>query len=87
MATLTVTNGAAAAAAAEQSTERLTRREAEILTLVAQGLTNREMANRLFVSRRAVDFHLESIYSKLGVSHRLMAVREAERLGLLVWAV
>jgi DNA-binding CsgD family transcriptional regulator/sugar lactone lactonase YvrE len=48
----------------------LTRREREIAALVAEGLTNREIAQRLFISERTADGHLEHIREKLGVSSR-----------------
>jgi DNA-binding CsgD family transcriptional regulator len=48
----------------------LTRRELEIVTLAARGLTNREIAERLVVSVRTVDNHLHNAYAKLGVEHR-----------------
>ncbi len=48
----------------------LTRREREIASLVAEGLTNREIAQRLFISERTADGHLEHIREKLGVSSR-----------------
>lgn len=49
----------------------LTRREREVAELVAQGLSNREIAERLFLSIRTVDSHLEHIYKKLGLSSRV----------------
>jgi DNA-binding CsgD family transcriptional regulator/sugar lactone lactonase YvrE len=49
---------------------RLTRRELEVADLVAQGLTNREIAQRLFISERTADGHLEHIRDKLGVGTR-----------------
>jgi non-specific serine/threonine protein kinase len=49
---------------------RLTRRQQEISVLVAQGLTNREIGRRLFISERTADGHLEQIRNKLGVSSR-----------------
>ncbi len=49
---------------------RLTRRELEVANLVAQGLTNREIAQRLFISERTADGHLEHIRDKLGVGTR-----------------
>jgi ATP/maltotriose-dependent transcriptional regulator MalT len=55
----------------------LTGREVEVLRLVAAGLTNAQVAERLFVSRRTVDQHLRSIYTKLGVSSRAAATRFA----------
>src|SRR5215470_8692406 len=48
----------------------LTRRELEVAALVAEGLTNRQIADRLFISERTADSHLEQIRQKLGVSTR-----------------
>lgn len=55
----------------------LTPREAEVLRLVAAGLTDAEVAARLVRSRRTVHHHLRSIYAKLGVSTRSAATRFA----------
>ena len=52
------------------STERLTRREREVATLAAAGASSREIAERLFLSVRTVDNHLQNAYSKLGVTRR-----------------
>jgi DNA-binding CsgD family transcriptional regulator len=49
----------------------LTAREREVAGLVAKGLTNKDIASRLFVSKRTVDAHLEHILGKLGYSSRL----------------
>lgn len=57
-------------------------REAEVLVLLAEGLSNAELATRLVVSQRTVDAHLRSIYHKLGVSSRTAAVHEVGRLGM-----
>jgi DNA-binding CsgD family transcriptional regulator len=54
--------------------DRLTAREAEILELVAAGLTNAAIADRLWVSPGTVKKHLENVYAKLGVAHRAAAV-------------
>jgi DNA-binding NarL/FixJ family response regulator len=61
----------------------LTRRESEVLTIAAEGLTAREMAERLGVSERTITTHLGRIYGKLGVGSRLAAVRLAVRSGLV----
>jgi predicted ATPase/DNA-binding CsgD family transcriptional regulator len=55
----------------------LTSREIEILRLVAQGLTNVQVADKLVISRHTVHTHLSSIYGKLGVTSRMAAVRYA----------
>jgi predicted ATPase/class 3 adenylate cyclase/DNA-binding CsgD family transcriptional regulator len=55
----------------------LTAREVEVLRVVAQGLTNEQVAERLVISPRTVDTHLTSIYGKIGVSSRSAATRYA----------
>lgn len=55
----------------------LTAREVEVLRVVAQGLTNEQVAERLVISPRTVDTHLTSIYGKIGVSSRVAATRYA----------
>jgi DNA-binding CsgD family transcriptional regulator len=60
----------------------LTARESEILTLVAEGLRNAEIAQRLFVSRRTVDHHVSAILRKLGAESRGEAVAKAAMLDL-----
>ena len=59
---------AGAAGAADAGTAGLTNREWEIAGLVAEGLSNREIAGRLVISKRTVDAHIEHIYGKIGVS-------------------
>jgi ATP/maltotriose-dependent transcriptional regulator MalT len=61
----------------------LTPREAEILTLVARGLRNAEIADELYVSRKTVEHHVSAILDKLGVSTRIAAAARAHELGLL----
>ncbi|HUG13863.1 MAG TPA: LuxR C-terminal-related transcriptional regulator [Thermomicrobiales bacterium] len=60
----------------------LTPRELDVLRLVATGLTDAEVAEQLFLSRRTVSSHLTSIYTKLGVSSRAAATRYAVNNGL-----
>jgi non-specific serine/threonine protein kinase len=60
----------------------LTPREAEVLRLVAQGLTNAEIADRLYLSPKTISSHLVRIYGKLGVSSRAAATRAGIELGL-----
>src|SRR5215212_8191949 len=61
----------------------LSEREAEVLSLAAEGLTNPQIARRLYLSPRTVGQHLRAVYRKLGVSSRAAAVREASGRGLL----
>jgi DNA-binding CsgD family transcriptional regulator len=61
----------------------LTRREREVLGLVAEGLTNREIATRLFVTEKTAGAHVSAILAKLRVRSRLEAATTAQRLGLL----
>jgi DNA-binding NarL/FixJ family response regulator len=61
----------------------LTPRERRILELVAQGLSNRDMAESLSISRLTVECHTKNIYRKLAVSSRTEAVYQARRHGLL----
>lgn len=61
----------------------LTARELQILQLVAEGLTNREIAEQIFLSRHTVECHIKNIYRKLTVSSRTRAVFEARSRGLL----
>ena len=55
----------------------LTAREVEVLRLVAQGLTSAQIAEQLVIGVVTVNFHVRSIYSKLGVSSRSAATRYA----------
>jgi DNA-binding NarL/FixJ family response regulator len=71
-----VTNNAAAQA-------DLTRREEEILRLVAEGHSNAQLARMLWVTEQTVKFHLSNVYRKLGVANRTEAARWAQLNGLL----
>jgi two-component system, NarL family, nitrate/nitrite response regulator NarL len=64
--------------------EPLTAREQQVAQLLAGGLTNKEIAQRLNITGHTVKFHLNGILRKLGVSTRTEAVVQAARLGLLV---
>lgn len=63
--------------------QSLSTREAEVLTLVASGLSNQRIAQRLFVSQATVKSHLVHIFTKLGVDSRTAAVAAAEERGLI----
>jgi non-specific serine/threonine protein kinase len=61
----------------------LTRRETEVADLVAQGLTNREVAGRLFLSVRTVDVHVDHVLTKLGLRSRTELAAWAHARGLI----
>ncbi|MBN1259047.1 MAG: helix-turn-helix transcriptional regulator [Anaerolineae bacterium] len=63
--------------------EPLSPRELDVLRGIAQGLSNREIAQRLFISERTVKWHAGNIYGKLQVSNRTEAVAKAQSLGIL----
>ena len=67
----------------EERVVRLTKREIEVLSLVLEGKSSREVAGSLYCSKRTVDFHLARIYEKLQVSNRVQAMRRAALLGLV----
>lgn len=62
----------------------LTSREQEILALLSEGLSDREISQRLFISERTVHHHVSAVLSKIGVSSRTAAAREAARMGIEV---
>ena len=74
---------AANVAAAGRTAEELTQREVEVLRLIARGLTNREMAERLYLSVRTVESHRARIQRKLGRSRRSDLVEYALERGLV----
>ena len=71
------------AATDEWIEQRLTRREIEVLQLLAEGLSNKSIAERLGISDQTAKFHVASISSKLGASNRTDAVRLGLRRGLI----
>jgi DNA-binding CsgD family transcriptional regulator len=68
---------------ARQQTLGITAREMEILTLVARGFSNREIATQLFVSENTVKTHCARAFDKLGAARRTQAVQRGKELGLL----
>ncbi|MBO1753028.1 AAA family ATPase [Actinotalea sp. BY-33] len=68
---------------ARTTTDLLTPREAEVLALAAQGLSNRQIGEKLFISGKTVSVHVSNLLAKLGVSGRAEAVSVAHRRGLL----
>jgi len=89
---LAATSGAAASPGATSATPRsapatrppdppdgLTQREAEILSLIAQGLTNGEIAERLFLSNHTIKTHINRIFAKTGSRDRVAAIGYAQR--------
>ena len=65
----------------KQALDLLTEREVKVLKMAAKGMSNKEIANELFLSVRTVEGHLESIFNKLGVGSRTEAVIQAMRKG------
>jgi DNA-binding NarL/FixJ family response regulator len=70
-------------ASAEKPAHELSEREREVLDLIASGATNREIAERLYLSPHTIKEHTSTLYRKLKARNRAEAVRRAERLGLL----
>lgn len=63
--------------------EPLSEREIEVLQIIADGLTNQEIASRLYLSLNTVKVHTRNIYGKLDVNNRTQAVARARDLGIL----
>ncbi len=75
--------GSRGASRAPGTRQTLTRREAEVATLVARGLTNRDVAAQLFLSVRTVEVHVDHILTKLGFRTRTQLAAWAHEDGLL----
>ena len=69
--------------ASREAADSLTAREAEVLTLVAEGRSNRDIGRTLFLSEATVKSHLVHIFTKLGVGSRTAAVARARELGAI----
>ncbi|HZT14468.1 MAG TPA: response regulator transcription factor [Gaiellaceae bacterium] len=78
-----MTDRPAAAERVDGEREALTAREVEVLRLIAEGLSNADVARRLWISVPTVKYHLSRTYEKIGVSNRTGATRWALRHGLL----
>ena len=81
--TLAPARPAARASAPSNSPEALTPREREVLALLAEGLSNKAIADRLAISEHTAKFHVNAVLAKLGVQRRTEAVVRAARLGLV----
>ena len=67
----------------ENRVATLSQREREVLTLLAEGLSNKEIAHHLFIAPGTVGTHVVRIYEKLGVNKAVVAVRLAIRYGFV----
>jgi len=68
---------------AQQRQLGITKRELEILELIAEGLSNREIADKLFVSENTVKTHSSRLFDKLGAKRRTQAVQIGKEIGLI----
>ncbi|MCB0186176.1 MAG: response regulator transcription factor, partial [Caldilineaceae bacterium] len=71
------------AATDEPALDELTQRQLEVLRLIAQGQTNKEVADQLFITERTVKYHLQEILQKLHLRNRTQAVAYAVSAGLI----
>jgi DNA-binding NarL/FixJ family response regulator len=71
---------------AERALAGLTPREVEVLRLLVEGRSNRQIAEQLFISGKTASVHVTNLMAKLGVHSRLEAAATARRLGLDQWA-
>lgn len=67
----------------EQTKRNISKRELEVLELMAQGLANQEIADKLFVSLNTVKTHSSNLFSKLEVRRRTQAIQKAKELNLI----
>jgi two-component system, LytTR family, response regulator len=63
--------------------EILTEKETKVLRLIAEGLSNKEIALLLYITRETVKFHIKNVYKKLGVNSRVQALQRAKELRIL----
>jgi LuxR family maltose regulon positive regulatory protein len=70
-------------AATQVALQPLTDREREMLILLANGISTKDIARRLLVSANTVKFHLKNIYAKLAVNSRVQATTAARQIGLI----
>ncbi|NGM14106.1 helix-turn-helix transcriptional regulator [Verrucosispora sp. CWR15] len=75
-------SGGARRARRQGGSPTLTRRETQVAALVSEGLTNRQVAARLFVTQKTVEMHLSHVYAKMGVTNRAALVRHFHLGGL-----
>ena len=78
-----VTNGAAAPAAGERLPEPLSERELEVLALIAAGMSNQDIAAKLFLSTSTIKTHINRLYRKLDARSRTQAIARARELNLI----
>ena len=78
-----IENGIDNASSVKENQEGLSSREVEVLRELAEGITNQQIADHLFISLATVKTHVQNIYSKLNVSSRIAAVDAARRKGIL----
>ncbi len=76
--------GMVGSGAVDALVEPLTTREDEVLQLVGQGLSNKQIARQLHISEHTVKFHVSAVYSKLGAVSRADAVSRGARRGLII---